>query len=81
MTHAMTLHKKLNILFIASEMYPFAKIGGLGDVVASLAATLKARGHDVRVAIPRYGSIDMEKAGARPAVEPMGVWMGNVEEW
>jgi starch synthase len=73
--------QKLNILIIASEMYPFAKVGGLADVAASLSSALRKRGHDARVVMPRYGVIDLEKAGAKGCLEPMGVWMGNVEEW
>jgi starch synthase len=82
---AMMTNKKnpqsLNILLIASEMYPFAKVGGLGDVVASLAGALRRRGHDARVVIPRYARIDLASVGAHPVIEPLGVWMGNVEEW
>lgn len=50
--------KKLNILFVTSEAAPFAKVGGLGEVMFSLPRALRARGHDVRVILPRYGSID-----------------------
>jgi starch synthase len=71
----------LNVLIVASEMYPFAKVGGLADVVASLAAALKRRGHDVRVVIPRYRVVDLVGAGAAVCLEPMGVWMGMHEEW
>ncbi|MFP4014791.1 MAG: glycogen synthase GlgA [Chitinispirillaceae bacterium] len=71
----------MKILLVASEMYPYAKVGGLGDVSASLSAALKKLGHDVRVVIPRYGFIDPQEHGAKPVVEPMGVWMGDREEW
>lgn len=73
--------QKLNILIVSSEMYPYAKIGGLADVVASLSGTLKKMGHDVRVVIPRYAMINKESLNAQKVVEPMGVWMGNKEEW
>ncbi|HON10742.1 MAG TPA: glycogen synthase GlgA [Chitinispirillaceae bacterium] len=73
--------KKLNILIVSSEMYPFAQIGGLADVVASLSAQLKKSGHDVRVVIPRYSLIDPDKYSAKIRLESMGVWMGNKEEW
>jgi len=72
---------RLNILMVSSEMAPFAKTGGLGDVVGALPKALKRRGHDVRVVIPQYGSIDKEKYGIRPYHYPMGVRMGNKEEW
>ncbi len=75
------MKKSYNILLVASEMYPYAKVGGLGDVSASLSAALKKLGHDVRVVIPRYGFINPKEYDARPVVQPMGVWMGNKEEW
>lgn len=47
----------MNILFVSSEVAPFAKTGGLADVAASLPAVLVERGHDVRVAMPFYSSV------------------------
>lgn len=44
----------MKILFISSELTPFAKSGGLGDAVSSLAAALSREGHDVRILMPRY---------------------------
>ncbi len=52
---------KLKILFVASEAAPFAKAGGLGDVMHSLPLALRKLGHDARVMIPRYASINPEK--------------------
>jgi ADP-glucose type glycogen/starch synthase len=46
----------LKILFVASEATPFAKTGGLADVVGSLPRALRQLGHDVQVAIPCYTS-------------------------
>lgn len=50
----------MKILFTASECVPFVKTGGLADVVGSLAPVLAAQGHDVRVILPKYGSIPEE---------------------
>ncbi len=44
----------MNVLFVSSEVAPFAKTGGLGDVGAALPRALAARGHDVRVVMPMY---------------------------
>lgn len=47
----------LNILMIASEAAPFAKTGGLADVLGSLPSALIEQGADVRVIMPKYRTI------------------------
>jgi starch synthase len=42
------------ILMVASEAAPFAKTGGLSDVLGSLPAALVRRGNEVAVVLPRY---------------------------
>ena len=42
------------ILFVSSELHPFAKTGGLGDVSGSLPKALSALDQDVRILIPAY---------------------------
>ena len=44
----------MKILHAGSELTPFARTGGLGDVIEALPAALAALGHDASVAIPCY---------------------------
>lgn len=70
--------EKLNILFSASECVPFAKTGGLADVVGILPQYLKKMGHDVRVVMPRYYAID--RSELKRIDTPLGVPMGIIGE-
>lgn len=47
----------MKIAFVASEITPFAKTGGLADVAAALPRTLHQMGHDLRVFMPLYSTI------------------------
>ena len=58
---------------------PFAKAGGLGDMVPALAAELSRQGHDVRVVMPRYYGISRGALEVVPG--PLGVPMGGGEAW
>ena len=49
----------LNVLFVASEAYPFAKSGGLGDVIGALPKSFP-KNVDARVIIPLYSTIPEE---------------------
>jgi len=55
---------------VAAECVPFAKVGGLGDVLGALPRALERLGVSVTVAIPRYGSIDLGKFGFEPYPVP-----------
>jgi starch synthase len=49
--------KKFKILFVSSEVTPFAKTGGLADVSAALPRSLVDMGHEVKVVMPLYRSV------------------------
>lgn len=72
--------KKLKILFVASEAAPFIKIGGLGDVLYSLPNGLRDLGHDARIMIPSYASIQGEKFPMKMHLEGLRVPSGRVGE-
>ncbi len=44
----------MDILFVAPELTPYAKVGGLADFVGSLSKTLRQHGHNVTIALPRF---------------------------
>lgn len=52
----------MRIVFAASEMFPLALTGGLGDVLEGLPASLQARGHDVSVCLPCYRGLREDPA-------------------
>jgi starch synthase len=51
----------MNIAIVASECAPFAKSGGLADVVGALPKALQHVGCDVKVFLPKYNTIDEAK--------------------
>ncbi|MGL4460690.1 MAG: glycogen/starch synthase, partial [Planctomycetia bacterium] len=71
----------MKILMCASEAAPIAKTGGLADVVGALSSELVRLGHDVRIVLPLYGSIDRERWDMEPCITSLGVPVGFGEHW
>ena len=69
----------MKILMVSSEAVPFAKTGGLADMVSALSINLAKLGHDVKIVIPRYYSID--RGGLSQLPGALGVPVGGGEEW
>jgi starch synthase len=65
------------LLFAASEVYPFAKSGGLADVAYSLPRALSTT-YDVHVIMPLYQFIDRELFAIKSLGEPFNIIMGGV---
>lgn len=59
----------MNVLFVAAEVAPYVKTGGLADVAGALPAALRAAGHDVRVVMPRYRALRDQQI---PMTGPIG---------
>jgi starch synthase len=57
----MVKKRPLRVLFVGSEMWPYASAGGLSRVMSYLPQALIKVGVDARVIIPKYGMIDTEK--------------------
>lgn len=84
--------RPLNVLFAASEVAPYSKTGGLGDVAAALPAALAQRGHNVSVITPLYSHLDpralrlaqriftleVPRQGLRRSKAEVTVWEGNM---
>ncbi len=59
----------MQLLHATAEAVPFAKTGGLADVLGALPAAQAALGHDVLIVHPWY---------ARLAADPPPLWIGDV---
>jgi starch synthase len=55
----------MRIAMIASECEPYAKTGGLADVVDALSRALGQAGHEVDVYLPRYRDLDPPQPASR----------------
>jgi starch synthase len=53
----------MRVLMAASEVVPYAKTGGLGDVLGALPSALQRLGIEVSIVMPAYRSIDAERFG------------------
>ncbi|MDH3534108.1 MAG: glycogen/starch synthase, partial [Gammaproteobacteria bacterium] len=56
----------LKICLASSELAPLAKTGGLADVNSALSAYLHQQGHDIRVLLPFYASLDRANVDIEP---------------
>ncbi len=67
----------MNILMIAGEVAPYAKTVGLGEVMAALPKAVHRLGHDVRVYMPLYGSIDRQALAFVPIGKTVNLNVGG----
>ncbi len=66
----------LKVLIAAAEIAPFAKTGGVADVVAALPKQLRRQGHDARLVMPRYRQVNVERYGLQEIVRGLKVPLG-----
>ncbi|HAH21894.1 MAG: starch synthase [Omnitrophica WOR_2 bacterium GWF2_43_52] len=62
----------MKVLFCASEVFPFAKTGGLADVAGALPVALEKQGVEVRIVLPKYKTVTPQKSrvtGAKGDIE------------
>jgi len=62
----------MRVLYVASEAVPFAKTGGLADVVGALPKFIRQQGHEAVVLIPRYRGVKSHKTLLPSLTVPMG---------
>ncbi len=67
----------MKILIVSSEMEPFAKTGGLADVIGALPKSLKDLGHDVRIIIPKYKAVDEKSLQLKLTKSGINVAIGD----
>ena len=51
----------MEIIYFSSEVAPFSKRGGMGDVVGNLPVELSKKGRDVTLITPYYSVIETDK--------------------
>lgn len=71
----------MKILMVTSEVAPFAKSGGLADAVAALSRALSRAGHEVKILLPRYYSIDRSALELLPGAFGVPLGPGLGEAW
>lgn len=69
----------MKIALVAAEMAPFAKIGGLADVIGALPAELSAGGAQVSVLMPGYASA-LKAMPTEPMGDGLSVTVGDRRE-
>lgn len=62
------MQPKIKIMYISSEIAPFAKASGLADVAGALPKAIKNMNHDIRVFTPKYTSINERKYTLREVI-------------
>jgi len=67
----------LKVLFVASECAPFAKTGGLADVVGALPKALHPLGIDVRVMMPLYAGMPWNELEPLDGTLSVPMWWGT----
>ncbi|MBM4178463.1 MAG: glycogen synthase [Ignavibacteria bacterium] len=75
----------MNILLVAAEVSPYAKVGGLADMAGTLPRAWSVLGNDVRIVLPLYGNIDKAQFGITKldllVSVPFGSWTEYAEVW
>lgn len=66
----------LKVLIAGAEATPFAKTGGLADVIGALPRSLAKQGIDVRVIMPKHGVVKQNYGDRLKVIATMNIQMG-----
>ncbi|MFH1715633.1 MAG: glycogen synthase GlgA [Elusimicrobiota bacterium] len=70
----------MNIIFASTECAPFAKTGGLADVVGALPGVLQRKGHNVCVIMPLFNKIDRKQFDITTKITHLHLSLGGKRE-
>ena len=74
----------MNVLFVATEVAPYYRTGGLADIVYGLAKELCVQGHDARIVAPRYRATRYATPVGNVVDDlkvPLGAYSRNAHLW
>jgi starch synthase len=67
----------MDIFFVATELAPFVKVGGLGDVTAGLTKALRMLGHKVTICLPRFPGLEAGGLLMARRLTPLRIALGD----
>lgn len=70
----------MKIVFVAPEMAPFAKTGGLADVAGTLPKEIQALGHEVICFLPKYKKVDSNQWPLKTVMDRLQIPIGSEVE-
>ncbi len=65
--------EKLRILYVAHEIAPFLQTSAVAEFVRKLSATMQEKGMEIRVLVPRFGSINERRNRLHEVVRLSGI--------
>ena len=71
---------KLRILYVSSEVDPFQNTSKIADFVRALPTAMQERGMEIRILVPRFGSINERKNRLHEVVRLSGITIPMGEE-
>lgn len=67
------MSNKLRILYVASEINPFLQTSSVADFVRQLPQAMQERGMEIRILVPRFGTINERKNRLHEVVRLSGI--------